>query len=291
MDAIVFQVIINGLLIGGFYALIGIGLNVIFGVMRVTNFSQGEFLMIGMYVTYVLNTAFGFDPYITLPISAVLTFICGALFQKYFINPLLKTKDDANQIFLTVALMMFLQNVAMMVFSADHKTVKTAYAMKGINFFGSLLTVPKMVSFVMVLVVAVGLWLFLTRTDMGKALRATSQNSMGASLVGINISRMYVTAFGIGTALAGIAGTLLVPFFYVFPHIGDTFTTRAFVVVVLGGLGSIPGAFIGGLVLGLLETGGGFIVGPAFKESLVFIVFIIILVVRSRIEARKRSII
>jgi len=102
---------------------------------------------------------------------------------------------------------------------------------------------------------------------------------------------MYVAAFGIGTALAGIAGTLLVPFFYVFPHIGDTFTTRAFVVVVLGGLGSIPGAFVGGLVLGLLETGGGFVVGPAFKESLVFIVFIVILVVRSRIEARKRSII
>ncbi len=287
----IFQVIINGLLIGGFYALVGIGLNVIFGVMKVVNFSQGEFLMLGMYVTYVLNKVFGLDPYLTLPISAALLFMLGAIVQNYLMTPIMRQSGDSNQIFLTVSIMFLLQNASMMIFSADYLAVNTDYGMKGIKLFGSLMTYPKVISFIFVLIITIALFYFLNKTDTGKALRATSQNSYGANLIGINIKRMYVLAFGLGTGLAGIAGSLLVPFYYVFPHIGDTFTPRAFVVVVLGGLGNIPGALIGGLILGLLETAGGFVLGPALKETFVFIIFILILVTRGQIETKKRGLV
>ena len=179
----------------------------------------------------------------------------------------------------------------MMIFSADYLAVNTDYGMKGIKLFGALMTYPKVISFIFVLIITIALFYFLNKTDTGKALRATSQNSYGANLVGINIKKMYVLAFGLGTGLAGVAGSLLVPFYYVFPHIGDTFTPRAFVVVVLGGLGNIPGALIGGLVLGLLETAGGFVLGPALKETFVFIIFILILVTRGQIETKKKGLV
>lgn len=287
----VFQVVINGLLIGGFYALIGISLNVILGVMKFVNFSQGEFLMCGMYITYVMNKYFGLDPYLTLPFSAMLLFILGALVQNYLMTPIMRESGKTNQIFLTVAMMFFLQNTALMIFSADYQTVHTGYGMQGIRLFGSLMTYPKMISFAAVIVVTISLFYFLNKTDTGKALRATAQNRQGANLVGINVNKMYILAFGIGAGLAGVAGSLLVPFYYVHPMIGAMFAPRAFVVVVLGGLGNIPGALIGGIVVGLAETAGGFVLGPALKETFVFLSFIIILVVRGQILSKQRSLV
>lgn len=291
MDSILIQVLLNGLIIGGFYAIIGIGLNIIFGVMDVVNFAQGEFLMIGMYVTYFTVQILGWDPYLSLPLVAVVLFGLGGLLQYFLVTPVvLKKTGHASQILLTVAFMFLLQNTAVMLFTADYFTVETSYSSTGLVIGDTLLTTPKLISFGFALLVALLVFLFLDKTDTGKALRATSQNDMGASLVGIRIKRMYVLAFGIGTALAGVAGTLLIPFFYVHPLIGNIFTPRAFVVVVLGGLGSIPGAFIGGMVLGLLETGGAFVAGSALKEAVIFVTFILILILRRNLQVAKRSV-
>lgn len=291
MDSIIVQVLLNGLIIGGFYALIGIGLNIIFGVMDVVNFAQGEFLMIGMYLTYFTVELLGWDPYLSMPLVAVLLFGLGGVLQYYLVTPVvLKKSGHASQILLTVAFMFLLQNTAVMLFTANYFTVETAYSSSGLRIGETLLTTPKLISFGFALFVAFLVFLFLDKTDTGKALRATSQNRMGASLVGIRVKRMYVLAFGIGTALAGVAGTLLIPFFYVHPLIGNTFTPRAFVVVVLGGLGSVPGAFIGGMVLGLLETGGAFVAGSALKEAVIFVTFILILILRRNLQVAKRSV-
>lgn len=291
MDSLILQVVINGLIIGGFYALIGVGLNIIFGVMDVVNFAQGEFLMIGMYLAYFFNQSLGIDPYLVIPITIIVLFGIGALLQHYLVTPVvMKKTGHASQIFLTVAFMMFFQNLALMIFSSNYYSVSTSYSRTGLKLGEITLTTPKLISFGVAAVVAVLIFLFLKKTDTGRALRATSQNSLGASIVGIKIKKMYILAFGIGVTLAGVAGNLLVSFYYVYPNIGDVFTTRAFVVVVMGGLGSIPGAFVGGLLLGLLETAGSFVFGASYKESVVFITFILVLVLRRYFQMSKRSV-
>ena len=291
MDSIILQVILNGLIIGGFYALIGIGLNIIFGVMDVVNFAQGEFLMIGMYVAYLVNSALGLDPYLAIPLTILVLFGLGALLKHFLVTPVVQTKTGhESQIFLTVAFMMLLQNLALLIFSSNYYSVNTAYSSAGVSVGDVTLTYPKLISLAVALVLAAILFFFLKYTDMGRALRATAQNSMGSSIVGIRIKRMYILAFAIGVTLAGVAGNLLVTFYYVYPTIGNVFTTRAFVVVVMGGLGSVPGALIGGLLLGLLETAGSFVIGASYKETVVFVTFIIILITRRTLQMSKRSV-
>ncbi|MCX7026777.1 MAG: branched-chain amino acid ABC transporter permease [Spirochaetes bacterium] len=291
MDPIIIQVIMNGLIIGGFYSLIGIGLNIIFGVMDVVNFAQGEFLMIGMYIAYLVNNSLGLDPYYALPLTILVLFGLGLILQHYIITPVVKKGHGHEaQIFLTVAFMMFLQNIALLVFSSNYYSVNTPYSSRGLRILDITLTYPKIISFGVAIVLASILFLFLKYTDTGRALRATAQNRVGASIVGIRIERMYILAFAIGVTLAGIAGNLLVTFYYVYPTIGNVFTNRAFIVVVMGGLGSIPGALIGGLLLGLLETLGSFFIGASYKETVVFVTFIIILIVRRTLQMSQRSV-
>ena len=291
MDPIIFQVIMNGLIIGGFYSLIGIGLNIIFGVMDVVNFAQGEFLMIGMYIAYLINSALGLDPYFALPLTILILFALGMVLQNFFITPVVKKGNGHEaQIFLTVAFMMFFQNIALLVFSSNYYNVSTPYSTKGMRIMDITLTYPKMISFGVAILLAVILFIFLKYTDTGRALRATAQNRTGASIVGIRIERMYMLAFAIGVTLAGIAGNLLVTFYYVYPTIGNVFTNRAFIVVVMGGLGSIPGALVGGLLLGLLETLGSFLIGASYKETVVFVTFIVILIVRRTLQMSQRSV-
>ena len=279
---------INGILVGGFYALMGMGLNVIFGVMKIVNFCQGELLMVGMYLTYMFTTTLGLDPYLTLPLVVVVMMALGAVIQHGLITPLLGAANDSNLIFMTVGLMMLMQNLALVLFKSDYRTVQTGYSLKNIHLLGQVVSLPKLISFGVLIFVTFLLYAFLTKSETGKRIRATSQNPIGAQLVGININRMYILSYAIGAALAGIAGTLLLPFYYVFPMVGATFTLRAFVVVVLGGLGSIKGAFVGGIVLGLLETMGAFVVGPQFKDSVVFVTFLAILILRQHFVSRAR---
>jgi branched-chain amino acid transport system permease protein len=288
LSGVVVQVVINGILVGGFYALMGMGLNVIFGVMKIVNFCQGELLMVGMYLTYLFTSTFGLDPYLSLPLVGIIMMCLGALIQHGLITPLLGAANDSNLIFMTVGLMMLMQNLALVLFKSDYRTVQTGYSLKNIHLLGQVVSLPKLISFGVLIFVTFMLYAFLMKSETGKQIRATSQNPIGARLVGININRMYILSYAIGAALAGIAGTLLLPFYYVFPMVGATFTLRAFVVVVLGGLGSIKGAFMGGIVLGLLETMGAFVVGPQFKDSVVFLTFLAILILRQHLVSRAR---
>lgn len=283
MSRIFIQVVINGILVGGFYALMGMGLNVVFGVMKIVNFCQGELLMIGMYVTYVLHVYLGLDPYMSIPIVAAILFVLGGLIQRGLITPLLGGANDQNLLFMTVGLMMLMQNGALVAFKSDYRTIQTAYSLQNLNVFGQIISLPKLISFVVLLLVTFALYTLLMKTDIGRKIRATAQNPLGAKLVSINIKTIYVVAYGLSAALAGVAGALLLPFYFVYPMVGSTFTLRAFVVVVMGGLGSIKGAFFGGIVLGLLETLGAFFIGPQFKDSVVFVTFLIILLVRQKL--------
>ena len=283
MSRIFIQVVINGILVGGFYALMGMGLNVVFGVMKIVNFCQGELLMIGMYVTYVLHVYLGLDPYMSIPIVAAILFVLGGLIQRGLITPLLGGANDQNLLFMTVGLMMLMQNGALVAFKSDYRTIQTAYSLQNLNVFGQIISLPKLISFVVLLLVTFALYILLMKTDIGRKIRATAQNPLGAKLVSINIKTIYVVAYGLSAALAGVAGALLLPFYFVYPMVGSTFTLRAFVVVVMGGLGSIKGAFFGGIVLGLLETLGAFFIGPQFKDSVVFVTFLIILLVRQKL--------
>jgi len=283
VSSIFIQVIINGILIGGFYALMGMGLNVIFGVMKIVNFCQGELLMLGMYITYILNVWMGMDPYLTIPIVAAVLFVLGACIQKGLITPLLGGQNDSNLIFMTVGLMMLMQNLALIAFKSDYRSIQTSYSLQNFSFLGQIISLPKFISFCVLVVVTYLLYVLLMKTDIGRKVRAAAQNPVGARLVGINVKQMYIITYGLSAALAGIAGSLLLPFYFVYPMVGATFTLRAFVVVVMGGLGSIKGAFVGGIVLGLLETMGAFIVGPEFKDSVVFMTFIVILIVRQKL--------
>lgn len=286
MDTVL-QAMVNGILIGGFYAMMGMGQNVIFGVMKIINFCHGEILMIGMYLSFVFFTFFGIDPYLSIPLVAVCMFGLGAALQHTLITPSLSTKSFTNLLFLTVGLGIFFQNLAMVIFSTDYHSIKTSYSGVIVRAGGLNMPLPKLISLVVLLAASVALFYFLKHTRYGKYIRATSQNPVGAQVVGININRVYIMTYGIGAALAGISGALLLPFYYVFPMVGASYGLRAFIVVVVGGLGNIKGAFICGIFLGLLETMSSLLIGPSWKDLVVFITFILIMVVRQNMLLRR----
>ena len=287
MTDTIIQACVNGILIGGFYALMGMGQNVIFGVMKIINFCQGELLMIGMYLSYIFNTSFGLDPYLSIPLVAACLFLLGGTVQHTLITPSLSTKSFTNLLFLTVGLGMLLQNVAMLAFTSDYRSIHTDYAGVNLSLGGANMGLPKVISFAVLIVVTIALFYFLKVTKIGKHIRATSQNPLGAQIVGININKVYIITYGLGAALAGISGGLLLPFYYVFPMVGATYGLRALIVVVVGGLGNIKGAFAAGIFLGLLETLASLLVGPSYKDMVVFLTFIVILVVRQKIKLRE----
>ncbi len=282
------QACVNGLLMGGFYSLMGMGQNIIFGVMRIVNFCHGEMLMVGMYLTFVLYTYFGIDPYLAVPIVAVCMFCLGALIQHTLITPSLGTKSFTNLLFLTVGLGLFLSNGALVLFGSDYRSIRTSYSQTYIPIGPVTVALPRLISFCVLIVLTIALFLFLKYTTIGKQIRAVSQNSVGAEVVGINVKRIYILTYGLGVALAGIAGALLTQFYTIFPTAGSSFGFRALIVVVVGGLGSIPGAFFAGIFLGLLETMSALFISPSYSDLIVFMTFIIILVVRQTIIARRK---
>ena len=273
------QLLINGLLLGGIYALISIGLTLIFGVLEIINFAHGEFLMIGMYLTYILFHFAGIDPYLSLLIIIPLSFVLGLGVQKTIIQPLLDA-PPLNQIFATIGLSLILQNLALWIFKADYLTVKTTYASKNL-FLGDLIfNVPRLIAFFLAIGIIVMLFLFLKNTYTGMAIRALAQQRRAAMLMGIDVYRTYAVAFGIGIACVGAAGTILMPIYFVFPTIGALFVLIAFVVVILGGYNSLVGSLVAGLLIGIIETFSGFFISPHLKEAIYFIIFIFILIFR-----------
>ncbi len=275
----IIQVLVSGILLGGIYAVISIGLTMIFGVTRIINFAHGEFLMLAMYGTFWLFTFYGMDPYVSLLIVTPAMFLVGLLAQWSVIQPILGAAP-LMQIFATVGLSVAMQNAALLVWHADYRTVRTSYSTSVLEVGGLLVSIPRLAAFGVAVLMAVGFFLLFKYTYLGKALRAVAQDRRSAMLMGINVQRIYLLSFGIGTACVGVAGAMLMPMYYTFPTVGTYFVLTAFVVVVLGGMGSMTGACVGGLIIGVIEAFSGFLIAPALKEAVYFVIFILMLLFR-----------
>jgi branched-chain amino acid transport system permease protein len=273
----ILQLLVNGILHGGIYALISIGLTMIWGVMQIVNFAHGEFLMLGMYASFWVFTLYGVDPYLALLIIMPGLFLLGVLTQRLVISPILDA-PHAAQIFATVGLSIVLQNLALFAWKGDYRNIRLETSISNVKFMGLVISFPRLMAFLITLGMVIALFFFLKKTYLGKALRATADNKRSAQLMGINVSRLYYLALGIGTACVGAAGGILMPMYSVFPTVGSYFVLTAFVVVVLGGMGSMAGAFVGGLIIGVVEAFSGFFLAPALKEVVYFLVFVLILV-------------
>jgi len=273
------QSLISGILIGGVYALIGIGLTIIFGVMRVINFAHGDLMMLGMYATYFLFTLLHIDPFVSIVITIPLMFLYGAFLQKVFIERALSALPQ-NQILLTIGMGLVMSNGVMLAFTSDYKILSTTYSSSSVSVLGISISEPLVVSFIITVAITAALYWFLYRTDTGQAIRATAQDRDAAQLMGINVKRMSLIAFGMGTSLAATAGALIAPTYYIFPQVGSVFTLKAFVITVLGGMGSIVGATLGGVLIGVAESVGGAYLGSGWKDVIVFVLFLLVLLFR-----------
>ncbi len=283
------QSLLSGLLVGGVYALIGIGLSLIFGVMRVINFAHGDLMVVGMYLTWGLFAVFKIDPYLALVVVIPAMFLFGGLLQKVFINRVLDALPQ-NQILLTIGLGLIVSNILMMAFTSDYRILTTSYSSASFTVGGISVSQPLLRSFLVTLVLTGALGLFLRFTDLGQAIRATAQDRDAAQLMGIHVKRMSILAFGLGTALAGAAGALVAPTYYIYPQAGGSFTLKAFVITVLGGMGSIPGAALGGLIIGVAESLAGAYLSSGWKEVVVYTLFLVVLLVRpSGLLGRSRA--
>ncbi|HZP79175.1 MAG TPA: branched-chain amino acid ABC transporter permease [Pseudolabrys sp.] len=279
MLAIVVQAVVNGLLIGGIYALVSIGVTLIFGVVKIVNFAQGEFVMIGMYITYFLATTFGIDPVLSLVVSMPVLFLIGVLLQHFLIRRVLGL-GDMPQIFLTFALSLLLMNLALLLFTANYRTVTTPYTEMTFYLGPLYFPVTKLIAFALAMALSGVLWVFLHTTDLGKAMRAAAQKPDVAMLMGINPNRVFAVALGISLALAGAAGSLLMPFYPAYPLAGQTFVLMAFVAVVLGTLGNVTGALIASLMMGVAESLGIQFVGADSGLIVVFAMLLATLALR-----------
>ncbi len=273
------QSLLSGILVGGVYALIGIGLTIIFGVMRVINFAHGDLLMLGMYLTYFFFASMGIDPFLSIVLTAPVMFVLGAFLQKVFINRVLNALPQ-NQILLTIGLGLVMSNTVMLLFTSDYRILTTSYSSSALHVAGISISTPLLLSFAITVAITAFLYWFLLKTDTGQAIRATAQDRDAAQLMGIDVKRMSVLATGMGTALAATAGALISPTYYIFPQVGSSFTLKAFVVVVLGGMGSIVGATLGGVVVGATESLAAVYISSGLKELVVFVLFLLVLLFR-----------
>lgn len=282
------QTIISGILLGGLYALIGIGMTLIMGVMKIINLAHGELMMVGMYIAYGLFSFFHLDPYLSVFIAAPVLFVVGMLLQKFLVDPVLKGDSilPENQVILTVGIGMVLSNLATVFFTSDYRSTPVNYATKAwyLSDFWKVspielsLSLPWSISFFFAVVITAILWFFLAKTDIGKSIRATSQDTDAALLMGVNVKRMRVITFGLGSSLVGAAGCLFLPIYYLYPDLGGQFTLIAFVISILGGLGSMAGAIVGGLILGVFESLTATYTGMCWAPVGRFVVFIAVLI-------------
>jgi len=273
------QTLVAGILKGGLYSLIGMGMSLIMGVMGIINLAHGQMMMVAMYVTFICSHYLGIDPYLSLLVSMPALFVLGALIQKYTLNPLLEVDSilPENQVLMTVGVGMVLTEIARFIFSSDYKSVQTSYS-NATFFLGEIsFSIALVIAFFIAIAFTLFMFWFLLKTDLGRSIRATAQDKDAALLMGVNSKRITIFTFGIGSALVAAAGTLLMPVYYLFPDIGGPFTRKAFVITILGGLGSTVGAIFGGVTLGLAESFGATYIGMAYDDMIGLIIFILVL--------------
>lgn len=277
---IIVPVLFWGLYAGCIYILLATGLNLIFGVMKVVNFAHGQLLMIGAYVTFTFFVISGFNPYVLLAASIPILILVGVTIERLCFRPILGT-GKLNEIFISIGLIYILENAAAIIWTDEWKVIHSPYESITIMIGGMKIPLDYLIIIATTAGILIGLYVFLRRTSLGHAIRATSQNRKGAMLVGINVEKMDMISFGIGAGIAGAAGTLWVVSGQVFnPYMGSIPAVKAFAIVIIGGLGSIPGAIAGGLLLGIAENITIFTIGGAWKDAVAFIILIVILIVR-----------
>ena len=276
---ILLEAVANGLLMGAVYGLVALGLTLVYGVLHIINFAHGALLTLAMYAAFVAHGAFGLDPYAAMIPLAGLFFVLGYLVQRLVISPASRG-DDSNMLLVTLGLSIIIENAMLAIFRSDTMTIRVPYAMSMVEMGDVLLSLPRLIGFGVTLLVALLLFLLMTRTDTGRAIRAVAKERTGAALVGIDVAHIYAVTFGIGTACLAIAACLLLPSFYVSPRVGNAFVLVAFTIVVLGGMGSVTGALLGGLFIGVVESLSGLYFGDSLGQIGIFLIFILVLLLR-----------
>jgi len=265
-----------GILLGGIYAMVAVGLNLIFGVIRVVNFANGELVMLGMYGAWACNHFFQIDVYLSVLIVLPVLFVLGLFIQRFVIQPL--RAESMMQMFATFALLTILQNLILVLTRGEGYSVSTSLSSLGVQVGDIRLTATRLIILGSVTAIALSLHFFLKHTLIGKSIRAVTQDRQAASLMGIHVERTFAVTFGIGAGLAGLAGVLLAPIYTLSPGIGGNFIFAAFAVVVLGGLGSVAGAYFGGAIVGIVEAFAGYYIDPELKQAIWFLIFLAVLV-------------
>lgn len=276
---ILLEAVANGLLMGAVYGLVALGLTLVYGVLHIINFAHGALLTLAMYAAFVAHGAFGLDPYAAMIPLAGLFFVLGYLVQRLVIGPASRG-DDSNMLLVTLGLSIIIENAMLAIFRSDTMTIRLPYAMSMMELGDVLLSVPRLIGFGVTLLLALLLFVLMTQTDTGRAIRAVAKERTGAALVGIDVAHIYAVTFGIGTACLAIAACLLLPSFYVSPRVGNAFVLVAFTIVVLGGMGSVTGALLGGLFIGVVESLSGLYFGDSLGQIGIFLIFILVLLLR-----------
>ena len=276
------QILINGILKGGLYALMAIGMSLIWGVMDIINIAHGSFIMLGAFTTYWLFTIFGIDPFVSLVFSMAILFVLGYGVQRYVINYVIRASAFITLI-LAFGIEIFINNLALVSWSADVRKVKVAYGAANFSL-GNWVTIPtiRLVAFLLVVVISLIFFYILNRTNLGRSIRATSQDLDAARLVGVDVARTYAITFGLGVGAAGAAGTLWSILFPISPMMGGILTLKSFVVVIIGGLGSMLGPIIGGLALGVTEAFGTNWFGSTYANLISFTILVLVLIIRPK---------
>jgi branched-chain amino acid transport system permease protein len=278
-EPVFYQALMSGFLMGGIYSLAAIGFTLIFGVLGVINFAHGAFMAVGMYVTLVCFNVFGIDPYLSLLICIPLLFFIGGLIYKFAFLPIMD-RPIHNQLLLGLGLALFIANLLWVVFTGDAQTIQGSFSGARVFIGNIMVSLPRLFAFGGGIIAVAAIFLLLRHTELGKAIRASAEEKEGAALVGINVDRVHLTTFGLGIACAGAAGSLIMPFFVLTPHVGDTFVLLSFAIVVLGGLGSVVGSLIGGIIIGLVESIGAIFLPGSSKLLGVFLILALILLFR-----------
>jgi branched-chain amino acid transport system permease protein len=276
---ILITAILNGLLTGAVYALVALGLTLIYGVLHIINFAHGALLSAALFAAFFAFHSLGLDPYLAALVLAPIFFAFGYALQRLIIGPA-SHGDDRNMLLVTLGLSVVIENVLLYAFRADTRTIDLPYAFQTIDLGFTFLPIPRLIGFGVVFAVALVLWAILRRTDVGKAIRAVAKEKLGAQLAGIDVAHVYATTFGLGTACVAVAACLLIPTYYVNPTVGEAFVLIAFTIVVLGGMGSVPGALVGGLLIGVVESLSGLFLGESLGQIGIFLIFIAVLLVR-----------